>query len=390
MLFSKLNQLGEKVERVWSARKGATPFADIATDLLGSADLPPFDWSEVEDQVLTAGNHSRFGDLNLMAYRGKDFYVELLVWGSSAPDIHSHAFSGAFRVVEGGSVHARYSVEREVWRSEVLLVGEVHLHALELLRPGQTRRIVPGPAFIHGLYHRCAPSATVVVRTYRDDDSPGQYGMPPPGHGEVVTLTQADRIFKDGRMKALRRLAGLVPRAQFGAAVTRNAAELSPSRAWLVREEFRDHLSPTAITALDGRLPDALLDQRHTPRKGVLRLERKRLRTDVARTVAGVLQYAPDLATALDTLEGADDDRSGADLLADGLVEVFSNILREDGADGLAGVVVREVLQGGGLHRVFATLREDYTDDSVAALAPQIEVAYRVVAGQLQRILPAP
>ena len=385
MLLKELHRLGVEVAQVCE-REEARSFEDIAYERLAAAELPPFDPAEIEAYAFEHGNHSDFGNLNAIAFRNEQFFVELLVWGSASPDIHSHSFRGAFRVLEGGSVHAHYSLTREDWRSEVLIVGEVHLHALDLLQRGDTRKIEAGPAFMHGLYHHAAPSATVVVRTYNDKAHPFQFGMAPPAQDEVVVLTANKAAHEDARLKAIRQLARFMPWPGFEHALLERAATLSPSRLWFIREEFRKELSSGALARIDALMPAPLRDLVDRPEQGLLRIQRGRLRSDLARTVAGVVQYAPDLRTALSALAPICAGHSAPDVLADGLAEVFSSILREEGEGALAPVVVREVLRGRGLDGVFAALAEEYAEASVQENAPHIEAAYRLIARELCRL----
>ena len=72
-----------------------------------------------------------FGDLPMVAYRGSQFSVTLLVWTSGSTSIHTHGFSGAFRVLSGSSIHSRYDFSSRERFSSRLQVGDVRLQSIE-------------------------------------------------------------------------------------------------------------------------------------------------------------------------------------------------------------------------------------------------------------------
>ena len=81
--------------------------------------------------------------------------------------IHQHAFSGAFRVVTGSSLHSEYEFVEQARVSQLLLLGEVRTQRLEALTRGDVRRITSGRAgLVHSLFHLDQPSVTLVIRTY--------------------------------------------------------------------------------------------------------------------------------------------------------------------------------------------------------------------------------
>ena len=107
-----------------------------------------------------------FSDLPVIVYRGGGFYIQLLVWQKSTTAIHHHAFSGAFKVVHGSSIHSRYTFEEQDRISSKLVRGRAKLDSIELLERGAIHQIVPGKqGLLHALFHIDEPSITVVVRT---------------------------------------------------------------------------------------------------------------------------------------------------------------------------------------------------------------------------------
>lgn len=120
-----------------------------------------------------------FGQPAITLHHGERFVIEALCWHSGSPAIHQHAFSGAFRVVTGHSVHSRYSfVEHERLDPRILL-GTLQLVGVDLLDHTTVAQIPRGPGLIHSAFHLDNPSMTVVVRTY--DASEPEYSYLPPG-----------------------------------------------------------------------------------------------------------------------------------------------------------------------------------------------------------------
>ncbi|MCJ8271511.1 MAG: hypothetical protein MJK04_19195, partial [Psychrosphaera sp.] len=75
--------------------------------------------------------NSKFSDLNLTAYANDKFFIELLFWLDGTTTIHQHAFSGAFTVIEGTSIHSDYSFVTQRCINRSLLLGDVQFNAIE-------------------------------------------------------------------------------------------------------------------------------------------------------------------------------------------------------------------------------------------------------------------
>jgi hypothetical protein len=93
------------------------------------------------------------------------FYIDVLTWIDGTTSIHEHAFSGAFGVLQGASLHARYAFHSERRYSEHLMLGRTERTAVELLAAGDVRPIWAGAGSAHALFHLDRPSLSVVVRT---------------------------------------------------------------------------------------------------------------------------------------------------------------------------------------------------------------------------------
>jgi hypothetical protein len=122
-----------------------------------------------------------FGQPPVNLYRDDRLYIEALFWLHGTTTIHQHAFSGAFCVLEGGSVHTQYVFEETQRLNDQLSLGNLQLAEVELLVPGQVRAIRPGRSFIHALFHLDCPTLSLVVRTHHAPSHPVQYTYHPPG-----------------------------------------------------------------------------------------------------------------------------------------------------------------------------------------------------------------
>jgi hypothetical protein len=118
---------------------------------------------------------AKFGDPPITLYAGPRFHIDVYYWLDGTTSIHQHAFSGAFQVLLGSSVHATYSFEKHREINPHFLTGRISLSEVSLLRKGDIREIVAGPRFIHSLFHLDRPSATITVRSYDAPAAPVQY-----------------------------------------------------------------------------------------------------------------------------------------------------------------------------------------------------------------------
>ncbi len=123
---------------------------------------------------------SRFGNPPLTLYMGSRFYVDIYYWLDGTTEIHQHAFSGAFQVLHGSSIHSHYSfaMEREI--NPHFMIGKLKLNDVTLLTKGDIQQIVAGPDYIHALFHLDRPSATITVRTKGTPTAQPQYSYKRP------------------------------------------------------------------------------------------------------------------------------------------------------------------------------------------------------------------
>jgi hypothetical protein len=181
------HELGRSIEDAWQAidyderalpELAATALArgrlhrevsgeDVLRWLLMTAEIPP------QDDI-----DASFGDPPITVYSGRRFYIQVILWLQGSTAVHRHGFSGAFMVLDGSSLHSTYAFTRRRRVSSRLLVGDVELRDVELLSRGAVVPITND--LTHSLFHLDVPSATIVVRTYHEDEASPQYNYMPP------------------------------------------------------------------------------------------------------------------------------------------------------------------------------------------------------------------
>ncbi|HYJ88256.1 MAG TPA: hypothetical protein VEW46_19485 [Pyrinomonadaceae bacterium] len=178
------HKLGSLVEAQWKAENYSEPaFPEIAKHALTEADLPakvdPWDIIRWVHSATTLPEQQdvegRFGNPPITLFSGARFYIDIYFWLDGTTTIHQHAFTGAFQVLLGSSIHSRYSFREDKIINEHFSVGEISLEEVKLLEVNDVRTIRPGRNFIHSLFHLERPSATITIRTSHTPSAAVQY-----------------------------------------------------------------------------------------------------------------------------------------------------------------------------------------------------------------------
>lgn len=205
--------LGQQVEREWrrrNYREAALPeiaHAALATHAMHER----VSWRDlvhwcVRTPLLDTDNRV-FGDVPLRVYESPRFYVEALIWNDGQLAIHDHAFSGAFSVLGGASLHMTYAFRAAEMLNEGFGVGELTLQAAEPLRVGDVRTIEAGRGFVHAVYHMDAPTVSLVIRSRVDTRALPQLAYLHPGVAFDRSTVVRDAI--DKPLAALRIVANV-------------------------------------------------------------------------------------------------------------------------------------------------------------------------------------
>lgn len=124
---------------------------------------------------------SGFGEPPLCVYWSAGFFIELLFWIGPRTNIHQHGFAGAFAVLEGRSLQARYSFTPEGTGSTHYAWGALRLEDAAELGVGHVEPIPCGDGLIHSVRHLAHPTVSLVVRTHGGEEGGLQYDYFPPG-----------------------------------------------------------------------------------------------------------------------------------------------------------------------------------------------------------------
>lgn len=182
--MQEFQELGELIESRWRAQNyNDDRFPEIAAEALTECDLTgkvdPWDiirWVHSTPNLPRQQDpRGKFGNPPITLFVGPRFYVDVYFWLDGTTSIHQHAFSGAFQVLLGSSVHSRFRFEQEQEINPYFLIGNLSLQSVSLLAKGDTRQILPGHEFIHSLFHLDRPSATITVRSNHSPSDAIQY-----------------------------------------------------------------------------------------------------------------------------------------------------------------------------------------------------------------------
>jgi hypothetical protein len=180
-------ELGRELDRRWAAGNfDERLFPDLAVAMLG--ERSPVDHvsaDEITDWILgtdvqVTQKPSDFGDPPIMVYQDSRIIIQALMWVDGTTAIHQHAFSGAFQVFAGSSIHSQWRFEETARINSSFLFGALQRTSLEALSRGDVRPIHGGANFIHSLFHLDRPSISVVVRTKHEHQYDPQYMYLPP------------------------------------------------------------------------------------------------------------------------------------------------------------------------------------------------------------------
>jgi hypothetical protein len=168
--MSLFMQLGEDVEERWRDQNyDEDAFAAIATDaLLASNVLSRVDMQQIVDWLISgrvpAQQFRTFGQPPINLYLGHNFIIEALFWLDSTTSIHQHGFGGAFGVLQGSSLHSRYSFQCEERVCSQMLLGHLTFESAEVLVSGEVRTIIAGDRYVHSLSDEPIPTSVSAYR----------------------------------------------------------------------------------------------------------------------------------------------------------------------------------------------------------------------------------
>ncbi len=250
--FNKLGALVEERFRAFNFDEARFSEAALASlrELPPAAHLDYLDlvrWAPTAPRLPPQDLSSNFGEPPLSLYLGRRFYIEALFWLEGTTSIHQHAFSGAFHVLSGSSLHSQYSFTQRERINSRLLVGDIALKDVTLLSKGDSHEIRSGRSgLVHSLFHLERPSVTIVVRTTNEPDAMPQYRLRRPSFAQA-SFTRDEKttrqlqlltvLRKLGNAEWLRHAEGLLTDADF-------------ETAFVVLDDLHRHLSAEQLARL--------------------------------------------------------------------------------------------------------------------------------------------
>src|SRR3954471_20287519 len=143
------HQLGLRVEKEWLLQSyDESLFPELATRIL--KEYPPggevtvagiIDWmfQPLHAVPQPPWNTAAIGQPSIVLFSTTRFMIEVLVWLDATTSIHQHAFSGAFTILQGSSVHSQWAFTERRRISGGFLTGELALAGVEVLHAGDVR-----------------------------------------------------------------------------------------------------------------------------------------------------------------------------------------------------------------------------------------------------------
>lgn len=360
--MSYFARLGASLERRWLAvDRDEEAFADLAMAAL--EEMPPlegFDRSAFLDRALDPlapttpqlAPTGAFGQPGVTVYHGRGFVVDVYYWLSSLSAIHNHPFCGAFTVLEGFSVHARYGFSASERVGPRVQLGDVRLEGLELLEAGDRRAFsLERHPLVHALIHVPVPSLSMVVRTIRTEGYWRYFpptvamAMSEPDDAVARQLALLESLRQAGEPSFPERLARYLGDADFEAAflaLARLWADCEPADREALLEALRprhgdrvDAIAPALSAAFRFHAADAIREAVRDPeqrlaatalmyaesRPQVLELVGRRADDPVAtlHALVDAVEEGPTAVASHALVEGADADGAARRLVESGI-----------------------------------------------------------------------
>ena len=170
-------ELVAAIEGLWAgAGRGSAILSSVAAQALEEVEAPEFGARDLLAYFATEDSGrlptetklaDQFGQPPAVLDKGPEFFIQALTWMEGTTSIHQHGFCGGVQG-DGRSEPSR-PVPIRPGRTGCTGAGRgrpLHGHP-EILNVGDVRAIVPGPGFIHALFHLVRPSSPSWCATLR-------------------------------------------------------------------------------------------------------------------------------------------------------------------------------------------------------------------------------
>jgi hypothetical protein len=323
-------------------------------------------------------------------FEGPRFTVSLHLWHDDLQTPHSHAWSGAYQVLLGTSVHGAFSFREELRYDAKFLLGSLHLDRLELLDPGATIPVARGMAMIHGVSYLEPLGVAISVRSSENGGALTHDFLAP---GVAIQGSHVDRLTQQ-RLLCLDGLCAVSPDRTFDTLAAVLATADPRSAFWLLRHaavHYRRRLDVDRLFAIAaptfGRHGGAV--QRAIEvweREVLLRVRRRLVRDPDHRLLLAVLHLARD-RRELERLVALRRAEPAAAFVRRCLVEMASQpgdpgwtLLGTPSGSDFA-VLLGLLLDDDRVDSVLRRLEDGYDADDVRALAPLVRAGCEALRG---------
>lgn len=371
-----LLDLGRRIDRAWEAANfSERDFPKIAAEALDAEKIPDrisgddvLQWV-LQETVLPSQEDLRgsFGQPPITVYRGRRYHIQVLYWLDGSTTIHRHGFCGAFQVLEGSSLHSRWTFSERERISNRMLVGQLRLAGVELLQRVDIVEI--SHDLTHGLFHLDAPSATIVVRTDGDTSEGPQYEYHPPS-------IAVDPFFVDPLVERQLQVLHLLQTSNHPAWEERTIELLSRCDAHTifrvllqfvrngVRQANIDNIAAAARSRHGHIVDDILVALREALRRRALHLLRRQIRDSDGRLFLALLQNLPDRESILQILGTRYSEKLPKETLEQ-LVNKYAQHLGVDVTGDLERLLVDCLLDDARESDIMDKLRDVFDDASI-------------------------
>lgn len=160
-MINKISQLARQIE----CQEKKTPkisFAKICANALENFEIDEslsYIQSEIAHWLLKSdlpeqlNVYNNFGQPPVTIFNNKRFVIDLYFWLEADTSIHGHAFSGAFKVIHGQSVHETYSIKEKQFYAPDIMATDIQREKIQLLQKGDVHIITSGNSFSHRVVH---------------------------------------------------------------------------------------------------------------------------------------------------------------------------------------------------------------------------------------------
>lgn len=382
-MLTYFKTLGERIEFAWRAHSyDEAIFSQLVLDSL-SGDPPSsrvevgdiVDWafSPLHDFLQPESGGRLFGEPPIVLFQAPRFYIEALFWHSGTTDIHEHAFSGAFAVLSGSSVHSHWKFSCERVINSRMLRGRLDRVSTEILGPGDVRPIHSGGRLIHQLFHLESPSVTIVVRTYLNRNSLPQFKYILPGLaidtesvGSLLTrrLMLLSSMVNKSSHADLRNYAGVI-------LTSGDVEALYHTLSHLVRHQVSADLMAELYAMARQCYGDEILEFFRKVCEGERRTRavvasRSKVLDPNARFLLALLMLMPDRASILEAIQLEVPDADPVSIIEGWIERISGRVLGFDFND-VNRILFRSLVEGLEAEELLQRLRNEYSWEPVDA-----------------------